>query len=147
MKVKRFTLIELLVVIAIIAILAAMLLPSLNGARNMAKRSTCANIMKQFSMANSMYAADFSDWQWPDFIGPNDSSRIYWAKNPALCSYFNIKSETVPQQSSVYYWPRGFVCPMASLSLSRTLNGYFSISNSIGVNITKPSNASSALSE
>jgi prepilin-type N-terminal cleavage/methylation domain-containing protein len=59
---KNFTLIELLVVIAIISILMAILLPSLNKVKKMAKNTLCKNNMKQIYLASFNYSTDYNEY-------------------------------------------------------------------------------------
>ncbi|MGE4563812.1 MAG: type II secretion system protein [Victivallaceae bacterium] len=72
-RLLRFTLIELLVVIAIIAILAGMLLPALNRARDTARNAKCINNQKQISTAIFLYTGSYNDY-FPTNTNGFDSS-------------------------------------------------------------------------
>jgi prepilin-type N-terminal cleavage/methylation domain-containing protein/prepilin-type processing-associated H-X9-DG protein len=85
-RLESFTLIELLVVVAIISILAAMLLPALQKAKQAAQKATCTNHLREIGIACQAYSVDFegygpvaacntnnmptSDGQWMVLLSP-----------------------------------------------------------------------------
>ena len=108
MKLMSFTLIELLVVIAIIAILAGMLLPALNNARERGRSSACISNLKQTILYDIHYADDHNGWRVPP-SPPTEYGGGSWANlfyrqgyltdvNAIICPSLPIPSGIIPSE-------------------------------------------------
>ena len=96
LKKQFFTLIELLVVIAIIAILASMLLPALQKARDTARESNCKSNLKQFALATTMYCDNSNDYFMPVYQG--SATTWNWA-------YHLFEAKYLPGSNGIWKCP------------------------------------------
>jgi prepilin-type N-terminal cleavage/methylation domain-containing protein/prepilin-type processing-associated H-X9-DG protein len=159
-----FTIVELLVVISIIAAIMAILLPGLNRARAIAKRTRCASNLKQIDVAMHSYLSSNDDkypcaqdklpkqdpadpniwlWQgrgWRSFIAPHLRDKIN-AKNPSVLLCPSDKVAPVKWESTSYSYSLAFYHSPEDID---SLNGPYSDLTTIPataqktVNVAKP---------
>lgn len=123
-KLKGFTLVELLVVISIIALLLAVLIPSLNKARQVAQRVICSNHLKTFTLANATYAAE-SNGRYVPIRSQNSNwpaNRLF-RKLLDLDNYLKKEDKKFDGTTLSYDLPNAYLCPADKIG-NNTLNRY-----------------------
>lgn len=149
-KLLYFTLLELLVVIAIIAILSALLLPSLMKAKGAGKTAVCLSNMKQTFLASSSYAGDYNVNRVPSLPNGSGSSlsvSVNWNHTLQLMGYVNFPkgfnaanigsmNGTFSNVASNYQCPAltNYLADSAWRGCHFGVNGYF---NGIGWSLNK----------
>ena len=149
-KPENFTLIELLVVIAVIAVLAGLLLPSLQKARETAKVIQCRNSIRNIGLAVLTYSQDYQGWfpahwdgkrskSWLDLLGQNEKDVTPYHNRkichcPSQLHYRGLKHDPLVNSGyqTCYAWPahnyfsmKTVIRPTDACILLEVSKGYF----------------------
>jgi prepilin-type N-terminal cleavage/methylation domain-containing protein/prepilin-type processing-associated H-X9-DG protein len=138
---NAFTLIELLVVIAIIAILMAILMPTLSRAREQGRRAACLNNIKQLALSWNLYADDYEG----RMVNANTARGTATVNRDSACWVYWTDSATATEEQrlqgildgllyrycpnvKLYKCPTGIRGEVVTYSIPDALNGYYYIS-------------------
>jgi prepilin-type N-terminal cleavage/methylation domain-containing protein/prepilin-type processing-associated H-X9-DG protein len=110
-RTKAFTLVELLVVIAIIGILAALLLPALNGGQRRAQRIFCENSLREIGIAFHVFSNDHTG-KFPMDVSTNDGGSMEFVQNGfSAGQIFFTSFHTFQVLSNELVKPQILICP------------------------------------
>ncbi len=121
-----FSLIELLSVIVVVAILTAIIIPTVQNMRADASLSKSVSNLRSLQIANTLYSNEHSGGYVPLASWSEEGEAVFWHSDPEFRAYFSLKPGRI--------WPEGLVAPGAEITHSK--DGDLRIDRAYGYNST-----------
>ena len=131
---RGFTLIELLVAISIIALLIAILLPALAGARRVAQAVQCMNQLRQFGLVNAIYVDENSGRHLPVRQDTPEGYQEFWATNAQFRTMMGLPGRHADGWL-LWRWPLEYTCPSSEKARAGVTEAGADIIHAYGYNI------------